>query len=171
MSDGICPIYHCSTDMSPRHPLYELLDRLDGILHPPKYYHGIQSANTALCLSYQTRGNYWDNTCTFKDVYLLDVHMKIDVGNLLDVDRRIVYCMPECVFGLLGKNCASLYNNQPCLMQFGNMNRGYFVRHVLFQKYESSPTHCWETEDGEYLMLPEFEIEHLSLESLRLLGF
>ena len=161
--DSVCPIYHYSMHMSPVHSLYGLLDSLDAILNPPKYYHGVQSFKTAICLSYERRGDYWDNPYSFKDLYHLDIQMKSNFVASQLADRKLTYCMPQCLFGVKSYN-------QPCLMQFGNMNRGYFLRHVVFQKYEKSPTHCWETENGEYIMLPQYQLEDLFIEDLHLLG-
>jgi hypothetical protein len=156
MDDVVCPIYY--TPVSPDDDVYDLLEqKWDRVLSPPKYYCGVHSPTTAVCLSYQSRGEFWDNPLTLAEMYLLR-------ASSLDMDCKLVYCLPECLFG---PRCY----NQPCMMQFGDMDRGYFLRQVVFQKLEASPSHCWETEDGEFLVLPAFELEHLSFDQLRLLGF
>jgi hypothetical protein len=157
--DEVCPIYY--TQVSPDDDVYDLLERkLDGLLNPPKYYCGVHSPTTAVCLSYQSRGEFWDNPFTLSELFALD---GTTTTPSLDMDCKLVYCLPECLFG-------RMRYNQPCIMQFGDMDRGYFLRQVVFQKLEASPSHCWETEDGEFLVLPAFELEHLSFDQLRLLG-
>lgn len=148
------------------------------LFNPPLVYHGIQHAETARCWSYERRGDWWDNPVTRRELFDLD--RKGCPLDQLDVQRKMVHCMPP---GLVPMTAAALASTQHerrplpkprrrtrCLMQYGNLSKGHFVREVVFDAFVPSPVHCWETRDGEYITLPECAIHHLSLFELRMLG-